>query len=72
MNSELNVFDALSEEDEGEDEDDDLLRRTGNLVASSDRLPAGVLKVSPGPGPPHHPITSQQAWLLSHVTSVLR
>lgn len=34
------------EEDEEEDEDDELLRRTGDLVASSDRLPSGVLRVS--------------------------
>lgn len=33
------------DEDEDEDEDDELLRRTGNFVASSDRLPSGVLRI---------------------------
>lgn len=37
---------AAAEEDEDEDEEDDLLRRTGNFVASSDRLPSGILRVS--------------------------
>lgn len=33
------------EEEEEEDEDDELLRRTGNFVASSDRLPRGILRM---------------------------
>ncbi|XP_047427790.1 U3 small nucleolar RNA-associated protein 18 homolog isoform X2 [Mugil cephalus] len=33
------------EEDEDEEEEDDLLRRTGNFVASSDRLPSGILRM---------------------------
>lgn len=37
---------AAAEEDKDEDEEDDLLRRTGNFVASSDRLPSGILRVS--------------------------
>uniref|UniRef100_A0A3P9B750 U3 small nucleolar RNA-associated protein 18 homolog n=1 Tax=Maylandia zebra TaxID=106582 RepID=A0A3P9B750_9CICH len=31
--------------EEDEDEEDDLLRRTGNFVASSDSLPSGILRV---------------------------
>lgn len=51
------------EEDEEEDEDD-LLRRTGDLVASSDRLPSGALRVSSRRrarflSARHHPIRAQ-------------
>ncbi|XP_074513484.1 U3 small nucleolar RNA-associated protein 18 homolog [Sebastes fasciatus] len=33
------------EDEEEEEDDDELLRRTGNFVASSDRLPSGVLRM---------------------------
>ncbi|XP_037333387.2 U3 small nucleolar RNA-associated protein 18 homolog isoform X2 [Pungitius pungitius] len=32
-------------DDDDEDEDDELMRRTGNFVASSDRLPSGILRM---------------------------
>lgn len=37
---------CVPEAEEDEDEEDDLLRRTGNFVASSDSLPSGILRVS--------------------------
>lgn len=33
------------EDEEDEEDEDDLLRRTGNFVASSDRLPGGILRM---------------------------
>ncbi|XP_050929864.1 U3 small nucleolar RNA-associated protein 18 homolog isoform X2 [Lates calcarifer] len=37
--------DEDDDEDDDEEEEDDLLRRTGNFVASSERLPSGVLRM---------------------------
>uniref|UniRef100_A0A4W6FBA8 U3 small nucleolar RNA-associated protein 18 homolog n=1 Tax=Lates calcarifer TaxID=8187 RepID=A0A4W6FBA8_LATCA len=36
---------SWAESDDDEEEEDDLLRRTGNFVASSERLPSGVLRM---------------------------
>lgn len=36
---------TADDEEEEEEEEDDLMRRTGNFVASSDRLPSGVLRM---------------------------
>ncbi|XP_054463843.1 U3 small nucleolar RNA-associated protein 18 homolog [Anoplopoma fimbria] len=33
------------DDDDDDEEDDELLRRTGNFVASSDRLPGGILRI---------------------------
>ena len=38
------------DDEEDEDEGDDLLRRTGNFVASPDSLPSGVLRVGHSSG----------------------
>ena len=46
------VPEAANEDDDDEEEDegeDDLLRRTGNFVASPDSLPSGILRVSESP-----------------------
>ncbi|XP_069021518.1 U3 small nucleolar RNA-associated protein 18 homolog [Embiotoca jacksoni] len=37
--------DEEDDDNEEEEEEDDLLRRTGNFVASSDRLPSGILRM---------------------------
>lgn len=36
---------GLSDSDESEEDEDDLLQRTGNFISTSTSLPRGILKV---------------------------